>query len=55
MWSLANDYVLYSEIFRRKGNRSKAIESMGKAIGIFRGCGAEGWVEKYEKELAALL
>jgi len=34
----------------------KAIHAifLGKFIKILRECGADGWVEKYEKELAAL-
>jgi len=27
-------------------------ENLGKAIEILKECGADGWVEKYEKELA---
>jgi hypothetical protein len=29
-------------------------EYVGKAIEIRRECGADGWVEKYERELTAL-
>ena len=47
-------YASYSELFRREGARSKAREQLGKAIEIFKECGADGWVEKYEKELATL-
>jgi len=32
----------------------KAQENLGKAIEILKECGADGWVEKYEKELATL-
>ncbi len=32
----------------------KARENLGKAIEILEGCGADGWVEKYEKELALI-
>jgi hypothetical protein len=39
----------------RQRNRLKALENVGKAIQIFKGCGADGWVEKYEKELATFL
>jgi class 3 adenylate cyclase/tetratricopeptide (TPR) repeat protein len=46
-------YASYSELFRREGARSKARENLGKAIEIFKECGADGWVEKAEKELAA--
>jgi tetratricopeptide (TPR) repeat protein len=53
MWSLGGDYALYAELFKRKGDQSKATENMGKAIEIFSECGADGWVEKYEKEMAA--
>ena len=55
MWYLARDYVLYADLSKRKGNLSKAIEKLTKAIQIFTECGADGWVERYEKELAMLL
>jgi class 3 adenylate cyclase/tetratricopeptide (TPR) repeat protein len=55
LWHLGIDYTLYAELFKRKGDRLKAKENLGKAIEILRECGADGWVEKYEKELAALL
>jgi hypothetical protein len=52
MFHLGKDYALYAELFKRKGDRLKAQENLGKAIEIFKECGADGWVEKYEKELA---
>jgi class 3 adenylate cyclase/tetratricopeptide (TPR) repeat protein len=55
MLNLGKDYALYAELFKRKGDRSKAQVNLGKAIEILKECGADGWVEKYEKELAALL
>jgi len=54
MINLGIDYALYAELFKRKGDRLKAQENLGKAIEILRECGADGWVEKYEKELAAI-
>ena len=54
MFHLGKDYALYAELFKRKGDRLKARENLGKAIEIFKECGADGWVEKYEKELATL-
>jgi class 3 adenylate cyclase/tetratricopeptide (TPR) repeat protein len=54
MWNLGRDYALYAELFKRKGEQSKAKENLNKAIEILRECGAEGWVVKYEKELAAI-
>jgi len=54
MWHSARNYVIYSELLNKKGDRSKAKETLGKAIDIFKECGADGWVEKYEKEFAEL-
>jgi tetratricopeptide (TPR) repeat protein len=50
MFHLGKDYALYAELFKRKGDRSKAQENLSKAIDLFKECGADGWVEKYEKE-----
>ena len=54
MWNLAQDYALYFELFKLKEDFPKAQENLTKAINIFKECGADGWVEKYEKELASL-
>jgi tetratricopeptide (TPR) repeat protein len=54
MFHLGKDYALYAELFKRKGDKLKAQENLGKAIEILKECGADGWVEKYEKELATL-
>jgi hypothetical protein len=54
MFHLGKDYALYAELFKRKGDKSKAQENLGKAIEIFKECGADGWVEKYEKEMFIL-
>ncbi len=51
---LGEDYALYAGLFKRKGDRLKAQENLGKAIEIFKECGADGWVARYEKELALL-
>jgi len=51
---LGQDYVIYAEVFKRKGDQSKTKENLNQAIETFKECGADGWVEKYEKELAAL-
>jgi tetratricopeptide (TPR) repeat protein len=53
-WHLGKDYSNYAELFKRKDDLPKAKENLNKAIEILRECGADGWVEKYEKELAAL-
>ncbi len=53
-WFLGRDHAVYAELFKRKGDSSAAKESLSKAIKIMTECGADGWIEKYEKELAAL-
>ncbi len=52
LFELAKDYLTYWEILKRKENGTQASERLQEAIGIFRECGAEGWVEKYEKEFS---
>jgi class 3 adenylate cyclase/tetratricopeptide (TPR) repeat protein/ribosomal protein L40E len=54
MWHLSRDYTLYAELFKRKGDQSKAKENLTKAIEIFKECSADGWVEKCEEEMALL-
>jgi hypothetical protein len=54
MFNLGQDYALYADFFKRKGDRLKAQENLGKAIEILKECGADGWVEKYEEELATI-
>jgi len=51
---LGKDYYLYASFWKKKGNNLKARENLSKAIDTFKECGADGWVEKYEGELAAL-
>jgi len=55
MFHLGKDYGLYADLFKQKCDKLKAQENLGKAIEILKECGADGWVEKYEKELAKLL
>jgi tetratricopeptide (TPR) repeat protein len=55
MFQLGKDCALYADLFKRKGDRLRARENLGKAIEIFKECGADGWVEKAEKELTKLL
>jgi class 3 adenylate cyclase/tetratricopeptide (TPR) repeat protein len=55
MFNLGEDYALYADLFKRKGDRLKAQENLGKAIEIFKECGADGWVEKGEEDLSSLL
>ncbi|MEJ2222732.1 MAG: hypothetical protein P8X80_18240, partial [Desulfobacterales bacterium] len=50
---LGGAYAFYAELFKRKGDPSKAKEKLNKAIEIFKECGADGWAEKYKEEIAA--
>jgi len=54
MFPLGKDYALYADLFKRKGDRLKAQENLGRGIEILKECGADGWLAKYEKELAAI-
>jgi class 3 adenylate cyclase/tetratricopeptide (TPR) repeat protein len=54
MFSLGQDYALYAELIKRKGDRVKAKENLSKGIEIYRECGADGWVKKAEEETATL-
>jgi tetratricopeptide (TPR) repeat protein len=54
MWQLGKDYALYAELLKQKSNHPDAKEKLGSAIEILKKCGADGWVEKFEKKLTAL-
>jgi len=53
-WQLGQDYVTYSNFFRRKNDHIKSKENLSEAIEILKECDADGWVEKYNDELAEL-
>jgi class 3 adenylate cyclase/tetratricopeptide (TPR) repeat protein len=53
-WQLANDYALYADLFKKKGDVFKAKENFHKAIDIFKECGANGWVDRTQMSLAEL-
>jgi class 3 adenylate cyclase/tetratricopeptide (TPR) repeat protein len=53
-WDLARAYALYADFFKKKGDPAQAKENLNKAIELMRGCGAVGWVKKYEEELAGM-
>lgn len=53
-WFLAGDYASYSGLLKRKGDLPAASKQLGKAIEIFKQCGADGWVTRTEQKLASL-
>jgi tetratricopeptide (TPR) repeat protein len=54
MFYLGRDYAVYAEVFKRKGDIAAAKEQLGRAIDIFKECGADGWVTKAEEALEQL-
>jgi hypothetical protein len=51
---LARTYALFADLHKKEGDLSKAKENLNQAIEILKECGADGWVEKYRRELDAL-
>jgi hypothetical protein len=54
LFELATDLAVCGELYKRRGERSKAKKTVSEAMSVFKECGADGWVKKYEKEIAAL-
>jgi hypothetical protein len=53
-WNLGKDHALYADWFKKKGDIQGAKDQLTKAIDLFRECGADGWIVKYEKELVRI-
>jgi tetratricopeptide (TPR) repeat protein len=53
-YQLGQDYATCAKILKRRGESDRAIAKFRIAIDILVKCGADGWVEKYQKELAEL-
>jgi hypothetical protein len=51
-YELGMDYMVFSELLRKTGDVAKAKEILGLARSIFKECGADGWVERVEKDLS---
>ncbi len=54
LFDLATDLAVCGELYKRRGERSKAKKTVSEAMNVFRECGADGWVKKAEKELATV-
>ena len=54
-WCLGQDYAVYAEVCRARGDQAGVEDHLQKAVGIFRECGADGWVDFYETRLGARL
>jgi class 3 adenylate cyclase/tetratricopeptide (TPR) repeat protein len=53
-WLLAHDYIVYAELLKEQGDQLEARKKIEKAVETFNECEANGWVNKYEGELASL-
>ena len=54
MGLLGMDHASYAELLKQKGDLPGAKENLQKAIEIYKECGADGWLEKAEEELAKM-
>ena len=52
MYIIGVNLAFKAEVLKSKGDISQAREHLGEAIRTLEACGADGWVEKYRKELA---
>jgi hypothetical protein len=51
-WFLAGDHVALADLFEHNGDEREAQETLRTAIGIFKECGADGWVSRTERRVA---
>ena len=51
---LARTYTSYANLYKKEGDHSKTKDYLNKAIEIFKESEADGWVKKYETELATI-
>jgi class 3 adenylate cyclase/tetratricopeptide (TPR) repeat protein len=54
-WFLGQDYAVYADVCKAKGDMAGARANLNKAIDIYRQCGADGWVKRYESQLASMV
>jgi tetratricopeptide (TPR) repeat protein len=53
-WSLAQDHAALSELHHKKDDLASAKHHLSRAIEIMQECGADGWVQRYQKALSAI-
>ncbi len=53
-WCLGQDYAVYAEVCRAKGDQAGVKDNLCRAVDIFRECGADGWADFYEIRLRTL-
>jgi tetratricopeptide (TPR) repeat protein len=52
--NLGRTYALYAELYKRKGDRNKAMAALNKAIEVFKDCGSDGFLKRAEESLASI-
>jgi hypothetical protein len=52
-WSLAMDYLAYADLLERGQTGTEVRDKLGKALEVFKECGANGWSEEVERRLTA--
>jgi class 3 adenylate cyclase/tetratricopeptide (TPR) repeat protein len=52
-WYLARDLALLGSLYKIRGDLKRSKTHLSDSVNVFKECGADGWVNKYEKELAA--
>lgn len=53
-WCLGQDYSVYAEVCRAKGDQAGVKKNLCKEVDIFSECGADGWVDFYKTRLGSL-
>jgi tetratricopeptide (TPR) repeat protein len=53
-FELGFDYLSYGNYFKRKGDVTSAKKMMGNALKIFKECGAKGWINLVDTNLASI-
>jgi tetratricopeptide (TPR) repeat protein len=49
-WSLAQDYNMYSALYKKRNKADKSLEYLTKAVTLFENCGADGWAQRLTKK-----
>jgi len=52
-WYLARDLALMGSLYKKRGKLKESKRYLSDAVTVFKECGADGWGNKYEKELEA--
>jgi tetratricopeptide (TPR) repeat protein len=54
MLNLGRTYTLYAQLYKHIGEHSNAVHALKMAMGVFKNCGADGFLKQAEKNLASI-